>query len=325
MRAQRVEISYKTIIFTILFLISLALLWEIRSILLLFFVCLIFAEILNPIATRLEKFKIPRAVAIFLIYLTIIAVFSGAIVGLVPGLVEQTAGLISTLPDLLNHVSVFGFKFSSIDWSSQIQLLQNLPSEVAQFTISFFSNIFSGFIVLVITFYLIMQRRQIHLLGMHFFGEYGQKKTIQILDHLEVRLGKWIGAELILMLIVGILSYLGYMLIGLKFAIPLGLIAGLMEIIPTIGPIVTAVLAGLVGLTISPFTALLAVVWGFIVQQLENNFIVPKIMKEAIGLNPLITIFTIATGAHLGGVGGALLAVPFYLIIETCVKIILEK
>ena len=87
--------------------------------------------------------------------------------------------------------------------------------------------------------------------------------------------------------------------------------------IPNIGPTIASILAGLVGLIVSPLTALLAVVWGIIVQQLENNFIVPKIMKEATGINPLITILLIASGARLGGVVGAIIALPLYITVET--------
>ena len=79
----------------------------------------------------------------------------------------------------------------------------------------------------------------------------------------------------------------------------------------------SSILAGIFGLTISPITGVLAVIWGIIVQQLENNFIVPKIMKEAIGINPLITILLIASGARLGGVVGAIIALPLYITVET--------
>jgi predicted PurR-regulated permease PerM len=119
---------------------------------------------------------------------------------------------------------------------------------------------------------------------------------------------------------IGLLSYFGYLVLGLSYAIPLALIAGLLEIVPNIGPIIATTLAALVGLTISPLTALFAIIWGIVIQQAENNIIVPKVMKATVGLNPIITILTIATGAQLGGVGGALLAVPIYLTLETIIS-----
>jgi len=97
----------------------------------------------------------------------------------------------------------------------------------------------------------------------------------------------------------------------------LAIIAGLLEAIPNIGPTIASILAGIFGLTVSPLTAVLAVVWGIVIQQVEGNFIVPKVMNHAVGIHPLITILLIAAGAKLGGVIGALIAVPLYLVAQS--------
>jgi predicted PurR-regulated permease PerM len=124
---------------------------------------------------------------------------------------------------------------------------------------------------------------------------------------------------------IGVLSYIGYLILGLNYALPLAMIAGILEIVPNIGPILTAVIASLVALTISPFTAVLTILFSLLIQQLENNFITPKVMKEAVGLNPIVTIFTIAMGAKLAGIGGAILAVPIFLTIQSVFKVLTEK
>jgi predicted PurR-regulated permease PerM len=325
MKPQKVEISYKTIIFTVLFLLSLVVVWQLRSIIILLFVGFIFMETLNPMVSRLQKFKIPRQLAIILLYLFLIAIIAVTIAGLIPGLVTQTSALINSLPSIIGGINIFGLKAEMIDWSSQIQLLQNVPGEIAKIAISLFSNIFSGFVILVVTFYLLMERKNIPQYCLKLMGESGQEKATKILDILDNRLGHWVGAELLLMLIIGLLSYTGYVILGLNYALPLALIAGLLEIVPNIGPLITTFFAALIGLTVSPLTGLLTIIWAIIVHQSENNFITPKIMKETIGLHPLITIFTIVIGAKLGGIGGALLAVPIYLIIETFIKVLSEK
>jgi len=181
---------------------------------------------------------------------------------------------------------------------------------------SLFSNILSIFIFFVITFYLLLERKNFDSYLKNIFGQ-KSVKAIAIVNQLEKRLGMWVSAQLMLMLIIGILSYIGYVIIGVNFALPLAIIAGILELVPNIGPTIASILAGIFGLTISPITGLLAVIWGIIVQQLENNFIVPKIMKEAIGINPLITILLIASGARLGGVVGAIIALPLYITAET--------
>lgn len=323
MRTRRIEISYKTIVFTVLFLISLAVLWQIRVLILLLFISFVFMQALNPAVTRLEKLKVPRPLAIILLYLIILALLSFAIAGIVPILVEQTSGLIETLPGIIQNFTIFGT--SAIDFSSQFNFLSNIPGNIAKTAFSIVSNIFSGFIIFFLTFYLLMEKKNFTRYAQDIFGDKDKDKALRIVELLEQRLGSWVNAELFLMLIIGLLSYVGYLILGLKYAVPLAIFAGLLEAIPTIGPTVATVIAGLVGLTVSPLTALLTVIWGVAVQQLENNFIVPKIMNRTIGLNPLITIITIAVGAKLAGVVGAILAIPILLTGQVILQVILSK
>lgn len=323
MKTKRIEISYKTIIFTVLFLISLVLLWQIRSIILLLFISFIFMEALNPAVSRLEKIKIPRPLGILIIYILILATLSFTVAGIVPILVEQTAGLISSLPNMLQNVKIFGN--NAIDLSSQFKILENIPTNIAKTAVEIVTNIISGFVIFFLTFYLLLEKKNFPKYSLSVFGETGKQKFLEIIDALESRLGHWVNAQFFLMTIIGICSYVAYLLLGLKYAVPLAILAGLLEAVPTIGPILTSIVASIVGFTISPLTGLLTIGAGIIIQQLENNIIVPKIMKETIGLNPLITILLIATGAQLAGITGALLAVPLYLIIETVIKILVVK
>lgn len=324
MKSQRIEISYKTVLFIAGFIALLALLWQIKSILILFFVCFIFMEAVNPTIIKMERLKIPRALGILFIYAIIISVISFAIAGIIPVFVEQTGGLVDSLPKVFNNIEVFGIKAQAIDWSSQIQVLENLPAEIAKAVLSMFSNVLSGFVLLVVTFYMLLERKNIQKYSFHFFGKDGRETTLKILENLEDRLGHWVNAELLLMTTIGIISYIGYSLIGLTYTVPLAIIAGLLEAVPNIGPTVATLLAAIVGLTISPLHGLLAVILGILIQQIENNFIVPKVMKETVGLNPLVTILLIAVGAKLGGVAGAILAIPVFLTLEVIVRVFTE-
>lgn len=323
MTVQKVEISYKTIVFTVLFLLSLFAVWQLRTLILLCFLCFIFMEGLNPVVTWMQKIKIPRVVAILIVYAVIFAAISFSVAGLIPALVEQSTNLIKSLPELSKNINIWGF--NPVDFSSQLKIIENLPNNIATTALSIFSNLISVFVFFVITFYLLLERKNFEKYIIQAFGVKNQSKVLEIVTQLEKRLGTWVSAELFLMLIIGILSYIGYLIIGLNYALPLAIIAGLMELVPNIGPTITAVLAGLFGLTTSPITAVLAVLCGIIVQQLENNFIVPKIMKETVGINPLITILLIAAGAKLGGIIGAIIAVPVYIIAETVIKTLLPK
>ena len=323
MKPKRIEISYKTIVFTVIFLLSLVVLWQIRSIILLLFISFIFMEAINPAISKLEKIKIPRPLGILMIYILILATLSFTIAGIVPIFVEQTAGLINSLPDMLQNVKIFGN--NAIDLSSQFKILENIPTNIAKTAVEIVGNIISGFVIFFLTFYLLLEKKNFPKYSLSIFGETGRSKFLEIIDALESRLGHWVNAEFFLMTIIGICSYVAYLLLGLKYAVPLAIFAGILEAVPTLGPILATIVAAIVGFTVSPLTGVLTIAAGTIIQQLENNIIVPKIMKQTVGLNPLITILLIATGAQLAGITGALLAVPLYLIIETIVKTLVVK
>jgi len=311
MTIQKVEISQKTIIFTAIFLLSTFVAWQLRNIILLFFLCFIFMEALNPAVLFLQKFRIPKVIAILILYFLIWSGISFSLAGAIPIIVTETTNLIKILPSTLDKFTLMGV--SPVDISTQLKLLENIPGTFASTILSVFSNLVSVFAFFVITFYLLLERKNFEKYAIKFFSDKDSKKVLEIITLLERRLGRWVSGQLFLMLVIGVLSYVGYFAIGLNYALPLGIIAGFLEMVPNIGPVVTSVLACLVGLTVSPTIALMAVGCGLVVQQLENNIIVPKVMKDNLGLNPLVTIFLIAVGGSLAGVIGAIIAIPLFL------------
>ncbi len=323
MKNKKIEISYKNIVFTVLFLLGLVVLWQIRTLIVLLFISFVLMEALNPAVTRLEKYRIPRPLGILILYIIILSVISFVVAGIVPILTEQTTGLIQTLPQALKNIKIFGS--DAVDLSSQFKILENIPGGIAKIAISIVSNVVSGFVILFLTFYLLLEKKNFSKYGLDMFGEPGKEKFVAIVEKLETRLGSWVNAELFLMTIIGALSYIGYTILGLRYAVPLAIFAGLLEAVPSIGPTVATALAALVGFTISPLTGILSVVVGTIIQQLENNIIVPRIMKQTVGFNPLVTILLIASGAKLGGVVGAILALPLFLTLQTIFKVLIEK
>lgn len=120
------------------------------------------------------------------------------------------------------------------------------------------------------------------------------------------------------------LTYISLVILGVEFALPLAIIAGLLEVVPVIGPIIAAVPAILIALTISPFLAVLVGGLYFAIQQLESHLIVPQVMKRAVGINPLLVILAISVGSRLLGIGGALLAVPLTVVIQVVLQEVLK-
>jgi predicted PurR-regulated permease PerM len=313
MQTIRIEISYKTIIFTVFFILLLWLLFLIKDVILILFVSTILMVALEPSVRAIEKWRVPRAMAILLIYFLSAALLGIAIAGVIPPLADQTAILISRLPDYFNQMGVLGINREVI--ANQISRLGSLPTNLLNFIVGIFSNIITLIVLGVTTFYLLMERRMMEEHFTKFFGKSISKEIMKVVVKVEERLGMWVRGELILMTAVGLLSYLGFRLLGIEFALPLAILAGLLEVIPNFGPMVAAIPAGLAGLAISPIHGLAAISWAFLVQQVENNFIVPKVMQKATGLNPLVVIVSLTIGLRLAGVVGAALAIPAVLVL----------
>jgi predicted PurR-regulated permease PerM len=115
------------------------------------------------------------------------------------------------------------------------------------------------------------------------------------------------------MSIIGIMSFIGLTILHIPYALPLAILAGLLEAVPSIGPTISAVPAIILGLSISPLTGLGALAMSIIIQQSENNLIVPRVMQHVVGVRPIVTIVVLMTGFTLGGVMGAVLAMPIFL------------
>ena len=311
---RKIEISHKTIIFIAVFAVSLWLLFQIREVILGLFIAVILMSALNPFIRRFESWKFPRWLAITILYLIVLLFIGFAVGGLVPPLIDQTATLIEQIPNFFQQ-----FKFLGIDEkviAAQFGNLTAVPANVLKFLVEIFSNIVGIFALAIITFYLLLERKNMDNHLTVLFGEDKERKIERIIDQIENRLGGWVRGELFLMAIIGVLNYIGFRIIGINFALPLAILAFLFEIIPNVGPTLAAFPAILIGLTISPYHALAIAGWCFFVQQLENSIFVPRVMKKAAGVNPLISILALSVGFKLAGIGGAILAIPTFIVLE---------
>ena len=315
---QKIEISHRTIIFTVLFLLGLLALYQIRQLILVIFVSIILMSALNPAVDRLERFRLPRWLAILFLYILIFSGF-GLILGiLTPPLVDQTSSLINRIPTYLRD-----FKVPVVDpnmLASQISQLGFLPANILKFTLGLFSNIIGIFFLAIVTFYLLLEHKKLNRYLLVLFSEGGEKRAEDFVNKVEKSLGDWVRGELVLMTIIGVMTYIGLTLLGIEFALPLAILAGILEIVPGIGPVISAVPGILLGLTISPVMGLAVAALYFLIQQLENSLIAPKVIQRAVGVNPLVTILSLAIGFKLGGVIGAILAVPIFLVLQAIIS-----
>ena len=316
---RKIEISHRTIVFTVILLIGLWFIYTVRDILLQFFVALLIMAVLNPIVTKLSKRKIPRAASILLVYLLLLAAVSFAVGAIIPSLIEQTSSFVNRFPEFINGWGVSSFLSQQIT-QQLIAQLATLPSIAAKLTLSIFSNVLGMVAVMVFAFYLLSEREKLdEQLGV-LLGDSKKTEVANIIDILEKRLGSWARAQLTLMSVIGLATFIGLSLLGIPFALPLAILAGLLEIVPYIGPILAAIPAVLIGFGISPIIGLASAALAFLVQQLENYILVPKIMQRSTGVNPVITLLALAIGFRLSGLVGLIISVPIFITLQVLAK-----
>lgn len=315
---KTIEISHQTIIFTVLFLIGLYLVFLLRDIILLVFIALLFVTAVNPLVSALEKQKIPRILSIAIVYLIVILLLILTVATVVPPLVSQLVGLISQInlpPSLIDNL--VNREFGLQDLQIIANQLNSIP-KVVNVATSAFAGVVIFFTILVLSFYMLQERKHLHKYLVWLFGKNGAEKKAELfVNKIEEQIGGWVRGELTLMMIVGLMTFIGLKLLQVSYALPLAIFAGLLEILPNVGPTVALIPAVAVAyFTGSPSLALAVFILYILVQQIENNLIVPMVMNKTTGINPIITILLLLVGYRLAGVGGAALAIPVFLVVK---------
>jgi len=141
----------------------------------------------------------------------------------------------------------------------------------------------------------------------------------------ERNVGQWLKGQLLLMLVVGLASFIGLLLLDIRYPLALAMVAGLLEIVPMIGPVLSAVVAAIIGFSETPVKGVGVIALFLIIQQLENNLLVPKIMQKVSGFSPLIILLALLIGSEFFGVVGAIVAVPTTMIISIILKRVLGR
>lgn len=317
----KVEISHKTVFFVAAFLAALWFVAQVREILFLLFIAFLLMTALRPLVEFLERFRLPRVFAILLVYLVIFGFFGASFASAIPSLASQVNRLLAELPGITARV----LPTLDIDVRSITQQIAPISENVVRVTVSIFSNVITLLTVLVFSFYFLMERRHAEGLLVSWMGEAGGSRVMEVLRAVELKLGAWARGQILLMFFIGLLVFIGLTLLHVDYALPLALLAGVLEIVPIIGPIISAVPAVVIGLATSPLLALSVVALYFIVQQVENNLVVPFVMKRSVGLSPLMTIVALMVGGKLAGFTGVFLAVPVLLVIQVLIGTFLAK
>lgn len=315
------DVSTASIIKVALVILALIFLYLIRDIVIIFIVALILATLINPLADWFAKKRIPRALAVLLIYIVLIGIISVIITMLVPPLIEQSSQLISKLgfywDDIKNRFSVLkdlaitnGFVGADKDLSSFQSGLSQAVSGIFSTLSGFFGGIVTFILILALTFYMVVEGDALKKFFRAIAPSKYQPHLVGIMTRAQHKIGMWLRGALVLGIIVGILVYVGLTVLGVKYALVLAILAGLLELVPYFGPPIAAVPAVFLAFTQAPIKGLLVIVLYIVIQQLENHILSPKIIQKAVGLNPVVSILSLGIGFKIAGILGALLAIP---------------
>ncbi|MCX6763479.1 MAG: AI-2E family transporter [Candidatus Moranbacteria bacterium] len=327
-----VEISVGIILKTILVLLMLWFLYLIRDVLALLFIAVIIVSVLNPMVNFLKRKHIPRSIGVAIIYVILFLIISILVSSLIFPAMNQARDFSQNWPVFAENVSnFFGkitgfFQTQHINFGSE-QIFGELSSKTSSISGGIFSTtvgVFSGFVstivVLVLAFYMLVKENGIRHFVVFVTPEKYKEYAGNLTSKIEDKIGKWVQGQLAVMIIVAMLVFIGLWAVGVPYALFLAIIAGLLEIVPFIGAIVSSVIGIILGFTVSPVVGISAAIVYIIIHQVEGNILVPQIMKKVVGLNPIAVILVLMIGAKLGGVLGIVLSVP----IATAASVFIE-
>lgn len=319
--SQRIELSTRTFLEILGIVALLALAYFIRDILLLLFISIILMSAGNSLVDKFEKAKLPRWIGALSVFLAAILFLTFVFALIIPPVVSQTNDFLLRLPAFVDKAAIklnLANAINIVDLHLLVQnLLNDFSRDLAQTPIHLlrlgagvvgrFLNVLS---VGIFTFYLLVEHRKIKRLVTALFPKEKRAEIKTLIEDMESKLGAWLRGQIVLSFIIALLVWLGLTLLQIHFALPLALLAGTLEIVPMFGPIIALVPAFIIALATSPIKALSVLILYILIQQAENNFIVPRVMKEVVGLDPLAVILALLIGGRLAGPLGALLAVP---------------
>ena len=178
-----------------------------------------------------------------------------------------------------------------------------------------FGGIVSIIAVFILSFYLAVSKYGVEKFLKFVLPVRYEEYVIEIYEHIKSKIGLWLQGQLVLSLIVGILVFLGLLFLGVKYSLIFGILAGILEMVPFVGPVFVGALAALIGFSESFTLGISVIVFFIVIQQLENHLLVPLVMKYTVGLHPVVVVVAFLAGAKLAGFVGILLAIPIAVII----------
>jgi predicted PurR-regulated permease PerM len=304
------------------------------SVVLLVFVALLIASALAPLVDRLRSvLPIGRGLAILLVYVSFFALVAATAFLLVPIMASQTSDLAAHLPAVDQRLETWARGLRPTELASSVGAVISAAKaaidrgplippagEIISTGLSLAAAIAAVVTVLALVYFWLTERQRLQRFALSFLPADRRGSTREAWNSVELRLGGWVRGQLALMVALGVMTGAAYSLLGLPSGPLLGLIAGLAEIIPFIGPVVGVVPALLLAAAFRPDLLVVVLIVYIVIQLVESNVLVPLVMRNAVGVSPFLLTVSLLVGSALGGLLGALVSVPIIAAVEAILE-----
>lgn len=317
---------------------------NILSVLAPFFLGFILAWILNPLVTRLERKKIPRTLGAFIVYAAFLLILLLFIRFLIPTIYQQLQILIANLPGILKELEVFinnifdklgsiqGIDFQAIQESILTtisgyfsSLMTSVPTMIMNFASGFVSSMITICFGLVIGIYMLIDFDSINGHLLHLLPEKNRFEASLLIANISTEVRKSVNGTLMVATMVFICDSIGFWIVGLQAPELFGLLCGITDLIPYVGPYIGGAVAVIIGFSQSPLVGFLTLIVAIIVQLLENNVLQPLIMSKTMKLHPVTIIVGLLIFEHFFGIIGMILCTPCIALAKVVWKFFKEK
>lgn len=319
----------------VLFFIALGfwLIYRFYQVAFILFISIVMGTVIRSVINWLQHRGIPRLAGIILVYILLLALLVGFVFLLYPLIIEQGTKMADIFPvyylDLRQWLVsspnlLFARLGSFLPWSlSGAQPVQQTGEQVlasaeqALGYIALVANaIFISTTVLVLTYRWALDGPRMKKSLLTLVSKNKREGIQELFTAMESKVSFYIAGQGVLCLMIGFISLISYMLIGLPNALLLAILAGVLEAVPIVGPLLGAIPAAAVALSIAPSKLIWVIVSAVVIQQLENSFLVPRVMRKAVGVNPFVSLLAIFAFSSIFGIAGALMAIPMAAIIQ---------
>ena len=319
---RKISITTSTMLRAVLIGVALWVLYVARDVVALFFLSIIFTATLSPAIEWMQNKKIPRTLSVTLLYVGLLLLIGASLSLLVPPLISQLDDFARNFPSyserlaaafqgIQQYAQFYGINFNIVELAkTSIAGITQSSTQIFSTTVGIFTVLLSMVVVLSLTFYLSVKEDGMRKFVLTFTPKKRRENVLALLTKIQRKIGRWMFGQLMLMFVIFMLDFIALSIFNIPYALVLAFLAGILEIVPYLGPIISTTLAGCVGFIISPLTGLIVIGVLTVIQQIESHIIVPQIMRKAVGLNPVAVILSLLIGAKIGGTMGAILSIP---------------